>query len=175
MKYIYWRNILYKQGLIEPFWKSEYQYLNYQREEFNCKEDVIRWRSQGFSQTHFTGSMYNMKNNMPSWCDSFFTLFKGSNIGLNFYKMDTCNILPYHKDTYNFYKKIFKIENNLSIWRAVIFLENWKPGHIFEIENTPITTWQAGKWVMWQYNAEHMAANLGIEPRYTAQLTLTVD
>lgn len=164
---------MFEKGLIEPFWSNEYKYLNYQRESFNCEEDIIRWRNQGYSQTNFTGSMYDMKNSMPQWCDPFFSLFKGSNIGLSFYKMDTCNILPHHKDTFGYYKKLFSIKENMSIWRAIIFLEDWKPGHIFEIENHPITNWKAGEYVLWQYDTEHMAANLGLEPRYTAQITFT--
>lgn len=164
---------MYKRGLIEPFWGIEHRFLNYQREPFNCVEDVNQWRSQGYSQTHFTGSMYDMKNIMPKWCDKFFELFDGKNIGLSFYKMETCNILPHHRDTYNLYKKIFAISDNSSIYRAIIFLEDWKPGHIFEIENTSISGWQAGEYVLWQYDAEHMAANLGLEPRYTAQVTFT--
>jgi hypothetical protein len=164
---------LYKQGLVKPFWGQEHRYLNYQRESFNCEEDIVRWRSQGYSQAHFTGSMYDMKNIMPSWCEEFFSIFKGFNIGLSFYRMDTCNILPYHRDTYSYYKNLFDIKNNLSIWRAVIFLEDWKPGHVFEIENDPITNWKAGEYVLWQYDSEHMAANLGLDPRYTAQLTFT--
>ena len=165
---------MYKQGLVEPFWGLEHRYLNYQREMFNCEEDLIKWRSQGYSQTHFTGSMYDMKNIMPDWCNRFFSIFENSeNVGLSFYRMDTCNILPHHRDTYSYYKKLFNIENNRSIWRAIIFLEDWKPGHIFEIEQEPITKWRAGEYVLWQYDSEHMAANLGLEPRYTAQITFT--
>lgn len=160
--------------MVEPFWGLEHRYLNYQREMFNCEEDLIKWRSQGYSQTHFTGSMYDMKNIMPDWCNRFFSIFENSeNVGLSFYRMDTCNILPHHRDTYSYYKKLFNIENNLSIWRAIIFLEDWKPGHIFEIEQEPITKWRAGEYVLWQYDSEHMAANLGLEPRYTAQITFT--
>ena len=155
---------MFKQGLITPFWELEHRYLNYQRETFNSPEDVTRWRSQGYSQEHFTGQMYDMKNIMPNWCDPFFSVFKGSNVGLSFYRMDICNILPHHRDTFDYYKKIFDIKDNLSIWRAIIFLE---------IEQQPITKWQSGDYVLWQYDAEHMAANLGIEPRYTAQITFT--
>ncbi len=164
---------MYKRGLIKPFWGIEHRFLNYQREPFNSEEDIVRWRSQGYSQTHFTGSMYDMKKVMPKWCDKFFSLFEGTNVGLSFYKMETCNILPHHRDTYNLYKKVFNIVDNLSIYRAIIFLEDWKPGHIFEIENTSISDWKAGEYVLWQYDAEHMAANLGLEPRYTAQVTFT--
>ena len=164
---------MYKRDLIEPFWTLEHRYLNYQREPFNCTEDVIRWKSQGYSQSHFTGLMFDMKNSMPNWCAPFFSIFKGLNIGLSFYRMDTCNILPHHRDSYEYYKKIFNIKNNMSISRAVIFLEDWKPGHIFEIEGNLLSNWKAGEYILWQYDAEHMAANLGIEPRYTAQLTFT--
>lgn len=164
---------MYKQGLIEPFWGTHHRYLDYQREPFNCYEDIQLWRSQGYSQNHFTGLLYDMKSVMPTWTEKFLTLFEGQNQGLSFYKMETCNVLPTHKDTYSLYKKIFNITDNNSIWRAIIFLEDWKPGHVFEIEGDPITKWKAGEYVLWQYDAAHMAANLGLEPRYTAQITFT--
>jgi len=164
---------LFKQGLVDPFWGLEHRYLNYTRELFNCEEDLIRWRSQGYSHDHFTGEMYDMKSIMPKWTTGFFSLFNGSNVGVSFYRMTTCNILPTHRDTYNYYKKLFAINDNSSIWRAVIFLEAWKPGHIFEIDNTPIINWKAGEYVLWQYDTPHMAANLGLDPRYTAQITFT--
>jgi hypothetical protein len=117
--------------------------------------------------------MYDMRNPMPAWTEKFLNVFEGINIGLSFYKMNTCNILPPHRDTYNRYIKLFNIQDTSKIHRAVIFLEDWRPGHIFEIEQTPITNWKAGEYVLWQYDAEHMAANLGLEPRYTLQITYT--
>lgn len=164
---------MFKQGLVTPFWGVEHRYLNYIRQPFNCEEDLVRWRSQGYSQDHFTGEMYDMKSIMPDWTKGFFSLFNGVNIGLSFYRMTTCNVLPNHRDTYNYYKKLFDVKNNSSIWRAIIFLEDWQPGHIFEIDNFPITQWKAGEYVLWQYDTPHMAANLGLEPRYTAQITFT--
>ena len=164
---------MFKQGLITPFWEYQHRYLNYVRESFNCEEDLILWRSQGYSQEHFTGEMYDMRNPMPPWAEKFFSVFEGNNVGLSFYKMNTCNILPQHRDTYNRYIKLFNIQDTSKIHRAVIFLEDWQPGHIFEIEQTPITNWKAGEYVLWQYDAEHMAANLGLEPRYTLQVTYT--
>lgn len=164
---------MFKQGLITPFWEYQHRYLNYVREPFNCQEDLILWRSQGYSQEHFTGEMYDMRNLMPAWTEKFLNVFEGTNIGLSFYKMNTCNILPQHRDTYYRYIKLFNIQDTSKIHRAVIFLEDWQPGHIFEIERTPVTNWKAGEYVLWQYDAEHMAANLGLEPRYTLQVTYT--
>ena len=164
---------MFTQGLIENFWNLEHRYLNYRREDFNCNDDILVWKSQGFTQEHFTGCMYDMKNVMPTWAERFFSVFEGNNVGISFYRMDTCNILPYHRDTYSYYRKLFNISDPTTIYRAIIFLEDWKPGHYFEIENTPIVQWKAGQWVMWNYDAPHMAANLGLDPRYTVQITFT--
>jgi hypothetical protein len=164
---------LYKQGFIEPFWGDKHKDLRYTREPFNNQSDLDKWRSQGYTQDFFTGEMFDMKSSMPEWTTPFFSLFKGSNVGLSFYKMNTCNILPRHQDTYEYYKKIFTIKDTRTIWRAIIFLEDWKLGHVFEIQDDPITKWRAGEYVLWQYDSPHMAANLGIDPRYTAQITFT--
>ena len=164
---------MYKQGFIEPFWGDKHKDLRYTREPFNNQSDLDKWRSQGYTQDFFTGEMFDMKSSMPEWTTPFFSLFKGSNVGLSFYKMNTCNILPRHQDTYEYYKKIFTIKDTRTIWRAIIFLEDWKLGHVFEIQDDPITKWRAGEYVLWQYDSPHMAANLGIDPRYTAQITFT--
>jgi hypothetical protein len=34
-----------------------------------------------------------------------------------------------------------------------------------------MVSWVAGQTVEWQYDAPHMAANMGTEPRYTLQIT----
>lgn len=164
---------MYRQGLIEPFWGNKHKDLKYVRESFNNQSDLDQWRAQGYTQEFFTGEMFDMKNPMPEWTIPFFSLFKGTNVGLSFYKMNTCNILPRHQDTYEYYKKIFTIKDTGTIWRAIIFLEDWKLGHVFEIQDDPITKWRAGEYVLWQYDSPHMAANLGIDPRYTAQITFT--
>jgi len=54
-----------------------------------------------------------------------------------------------------------------------VFLEDWQPGHILEIDGSPISQWHAGDYVIWNYDTPHMAANLGLVPRYTAQITFT--
>jgi hypothetical protein len=34
-----------------------------------------------------------------------------------------------------------------------------------------VTEWQAGDVVEWTYDTPHLAANMGIDPRYTLQIT----
>jgi len=50
-------------------------------------------------------------------------------------------------------------------------LEDWKPGHYLEVNGKPYVNWQAGDTVEWAYDTPHMAANIGLEDRYTLQIT----
>jgi hypothetical protein len=58
-----------------------------------------------------------------------------------------------------------------TIRRAIVLLEDWKPGHYFEIMDIPVVNWTAGTVIQWEYDTPHMAANIGLEPRYTLQIT----
>ena len=81
-------------------------------------------------------------------------------------------ILPTHKDLYLKYIEIFNLQGKEhTIRRAVVFLEDWQSGHYFEYLDNPYTNWKAGAVVEWEYDAPHMAANLGDLPRYTLQIT----
>lgn len=164
---------MFKKGLITPFWEDKHRYLNYRRAAFNNPTDVDRWRSQGYTHINFTGELYDMKNVMPEWADPFFKIFDGINVGVSFYRMNTCEILPMHCDTYETYINVHNISDPSKIQRAVIFLEDWQSGHLLEVDGTPIVDWKKGDYIMWDYNTPHMAANIGTDPRYTLQITFT--
>jgi len=161
---------MYSTGLIQPFWGTKHKELDYQRIPFNDGIQIQTWKLQGYSQKEFTGKLYDMSREMPDWTSKFMKLFDGVNITLSFYKMNTCNILPHHSDTYKKYRELYNIDDPSVIKRAIIFLEDRRPGHIFEIDGK-ILDWTAGTYVLWNHDCLHMAANLGLEPRYTAQIT----
>ena len=50
-------------------------------------------------------------------------------------------------------------------------MEDWKSGHYFEVEGNPFIEWKSGDYISWVGNTEHFAANIGIEYRYTLQIT----
>lgn len=162
---------MYSTGLIDPFWGDKHKELDYQRISFNDAIQTQTWRLQGYSQKEFTGKLYDSSKPIPDWAKPFYDIFQGDNITISFYKMNTCNILPHHIDTYKKYKSLFNITDPDKIKRAIIFLEDRKPGHIFEVDGNLLEDWKAGSYVLWNYNCEHMAANLGLQPRYTAQIT----
>lgn len=160
-------------GHTEPFWGTKHRDLEYRRGRYNNSNDLEVWKRLGFKLNDAGGDVYDMKNVMPDWADKFFTLFEGKNVGISFFRMNTGDILPTHQDTYEVYRKVNNIVDTSTISRAIIFLENWRPGHIFEISGTPITNWKAGDYVVWTYDTGHMAANIGLQPRYTMQITFT--
>ena len=159
---------------IPKFWDVEFKQLNYTNEHFNDAESTQRWLAQGYSNK-FTGDMCDMRSLQPTWNEQFINIYTElgwKDIGTSYYRMGTGTILPTHGDLYLRYVDLFKLQGQEHrIHRAIVFLEDWKPGHYFEGNSIAKTDWRAGDVVEWGYDAPHLAANLGLEPRYTLQIT----
>jgi len=166
----------YYQRHLEPFWDDEFKTLDYQREDFNDPDSLKMWKKQGYGHKYYVGKMADFRKRQPSWNHKILEHFSPNgdhpwrDVGTSYYLMETGVILPQHKDLYARYKKAYNLTHGEKIFRAVVFLEDRKPGHIFEIENECIN-WKAGDYVVWQDDIEHSAANIGIQPRYTLQIT----
>jgi hypothetical protein len=163
-------------GYIKPFWDDEYKHLKYKKMPFNNKYDVSNWREKGYTQDekYFTGQMCNHNEKQPSWNETFLSWAKYqhglNNIGCCYYRMVTNEILPVHGDDYKLYREKFKVELD-DCYRILVFLEDWKSGHYFEFNNEPIVNWKSGDYFIWGGKVPHMAANIGVEDRYTLQIT----
>jgi hypothetical protein len=159
---------------IPVFWDNEFKNLPYKNEQFNDPDNVAMWLSQGYPN-RFTGDMCDMRQTQPSWNNKFVDIFKDKGwqeIGTSYYRMNTGTVLPTHGDLYIRYIDLHKLQGQEHrIRRAVVFLEDWKPGHYSEIDGQGLVNWSAGTVIEWQYNTPHAAANIGIEPRYTLQIT----
>lgn len=168
-------NKLTDRGHISPVWQTAtISQLAFKREKFNDPEQLKRWTDLGFKPR--TGAMYDMRNDSQpkvTWDLIRMGEEQGlENIGISYYRMDPGDNLPYHQDTYKRYIERFKLEDRKNdVCRFIFFVEDWYPGHIFEIDGEPITQWKAGDWIGWRYDVPHMAANLGTVPRYTIQMT----
>jgi hypothetical protein len=93
-------------------------------------------------------------------------------IGVAYYRMRTGTVMPVHQDLYRRYVEVFNLQGREeTICRALVLLEDWKPGHYLEVLGEPVVGWSAGQVVEWTYDAPHMAANIGLEDRYTLQIT----
>jgi hypothetical protein len=164
----------YNKYYLEPFWDNEFQQLSYSQEQFNDPELTAQWKNQGYAD-RFTGDMCDMRNQQPAWNSKFINMYQQfgwKDIGTSYYRMNTGTVLPTHSDLYLRYIELFDLPGREhTIRRAIVFLEDWKPGHYAECCGDPIVNWTAGTVIEWAYDAPHMAANLGLDPRYTLQIT----
>lgn len=159
---------------IDVFWDDEYTRLDYINEPFNDLESKRRWIDAGYPEK-FTGDMCDMRSRQPTWNQRFIDIFSGmgwKNIGTSYYRMNTGTVLPVHGDLYVKYVAINNLQGQEHrLRRAIVFLEDWKSGHYFEGLGQSLHNWVAGTVIEWPYNTPHMAANIGLEPRYTLQIT----
>ena len=156
----------------EPTW-SGHRDLPYRNEPFNDPESVAAWRALGYTQTRFTGDMYDMREVEPEWMSEVREQFAWQHFSWSVYRMRPGTVLPTHSDTYARFREVYDIADPDCIWRAVIFLEPWDSGHYFEIDGRPYVEWRAGDTVVWQNAVPHLAANMGVTDRYTLQITGT--
>ena len=164
----------YSKFQITPFWTDAYKHLDYIREDFNDSESVARWLAEGYNN-NFVGDMCDMRSPQPNWNYRFinlFTRYGWKDIGTSYYRMMPGTMLPRHSDLYKKYVQLFDLQGKENtIRRAIIFLEDWQPGHLSECCDETITNWSAGQVLEWQYDTPHMAGNQGTTARYTLQIT----
>jgi hypothetical protein len=161
----------YKLGV---FWNNEYKTLDYIQEPFNDSEDVAQWLKQGY-QSKICGDLCDMRARQPSWNHQFVEHFESlgwKDVGTAYYRMTSGTVMPVHQDRYVKYIDLFDLKGKEhTIRRALVLLEDWRPGHYLEVMGRPYVDWTAGTTVEWTYDTPHMAANIGLEPRYTLQIT----
>lgn len=159
---------------IDRFWDDEFKTLDYIQEPFNDPASVALWQKQGYTNK-ICGDLCDMRHRLPAWADQFINIYTEmgwKDIGIAFYRMPTGTVMPVHSDLYKRYIELFDLQGREhTIKRALLLLEDWKSGHYLEVDNHAYTNWHAGDVVEWVYSTPHMAANLGLEDRYSLQIT----
>lgn len=158
----------------DRFWDDEFKRLDYIQEPFNDPASVDLWLRQGY-HTKICGDLCDMRHRLPDWANKFITIYTEMgwrDIGLAFYRMPTGTVMPVHQDLYKRYIELFDLQGQEhTIRRALLLLEDWRPGHYLEVDGKPYVNWRAGDTVEWVYSTPHSAANIGLEDRYTLQIT----
>ena len=159
---------------LEVFWDDEFKQLDYIQEPFNDPVSVDRWLEQGY-QPKFCGDMCDMRRPQPSWNHKFveyYTALGWKDIGTSYYRMTSGTVMPVHEDLYKKYIQLFNLQGQEhTVRRALVLLEDWRPGHYLEVMGRPVVDWKAGTVLEWIFDTPHSAANIGLEPRYTLQIT----
>lgn len=152
------------------FWGFDFKDLPYEKQPVT-DEEVQAWQDMGYDYIKsFTGSMYDNRNPMPEWVKTLENMFGLYNQSYTFYRMNTLEIMPVHTDHYRTYCRLNNVTPD-KVCRVVMMLEDWKPGHYFELDGVGYVNWKAGDWFKWKGDVPHAASNIGTEPRYTLQVT----
>ena len=161
----------YETFQLNPTWDSDsYEELDYKRVEYGDKHQLAKWEATGFTHKNYTGMMFSDQGRIPAWAKDIGTLLEWQDCGYTFYKMMPGDILPPHADHFAKYKQLFNIEKSDDVLRCLVFLEDKKRGHLFEIDQYSMN-WHRGGAIMWRGRVPHSAGNIGYEPRYTLQIT----
>ena len=68
--------------------------------------------------------------------------------------------------------ELFDVEDVNKICRILVPMDDWKSGHYFELNGVPYTNWFKGDLRTGGDDTTHH--NLGVEDRYTMQITATL-
>jgi hypothetical protein len=164
-------NVNFSIGNVEIIVNTDYKNLDYINKPFNDEETFQKWKSLGHNYEKYTGLMRDQSQQLPDWCLNVLGQIPLQNSSITLYCMTPGTIMPEHSDTFIKYREIMSLKETDIVGRAVIFLEDWKSGHYFEIDETPMVNWKKGDYVLWKNDTPHMAANLGKDNRYTMQVT----
>jgi hypothetical protein len=85
-------------------------------------------------------------------------------------RQDPGQILPWHEDKFFMLRRLYP-EDVRPIWRFLLMMEDWKIGHILQINNSVFSHWKRGDVVVWKPSTMHLAANAGIEVKWTCNIT----
>lgn len=84
-------------------------------------------------------------------------------------RQDPGQCLPWHQDKFHYLRKLYPNDTR-PIVRALVFMQDWKVGHIVQVENS-IAQWQQGDVWIWKPGTMHLSANVGLEPKWTCNVT----
>lgn len=147
--------------------------------------ESLDWKNyiQCYQQTHETQKYYNNNNSIiwqmfdesPQWAYDIAKLIPQNftNYVVSITRLDPGQTVPWHQDKHFMLQQKFGSGVTL---RYLIFLEDWKTGHYFEMHDEPYVKWNAGDYVTIKREDWHLGGNMGLQPFYSAQVTvLTVD
>ena len=146
--------------------------LPYQQSAHLCEADFIKigYAKQSLTVNQQFGSREAESLNFDwEWTKQFHPEH-WQDVGLMFDKAGPGYVIPEHTDHFKYYVDHFGHERQ-NVRRMIVFLEDWKSGHYFQLKDKPFVQWQQGDCVEWGCEDTHLGGNLGKDTRYTLQIT----
>ena len=165
-------------GQTEVIWDlEEIANLKYRWEPFNDPDTVDDWKKTYQGKEFSVGMKCDYQCPQPNYQHKIFHNISQeipgfSNEGFIWFRMMPGDIIPDHADSYINYRKRLGVKLD-QVYRILVFLQDWQPGFLSEVNGQAINHYPAGTYVIWPGDTRHMAGNLSRQPRYTLQITAT--
>ena len=149
---------------IPPFWKDDLSTY--------VPEHIMPIAPHAIPHDNYQGTMLKQSFNeqLPQCWPQFYKELDVEEGSICWLTMEPGEIIPIHKD--HFY--MLKTRKNVpveSCIRYLIMLEDWKPGHIVQLDDWTLSNWKAGDVWYLDHTVDHWAANCGRENFYTCQVS----
>jgi hypothetical protein len=129
-------------------------------------EQNMRYMKAGYTDKN---TQYYQAFELPDEYHTFAkTIF--SDYSLSVIKQMPGQTIPEHFDTFYKFCEKYKCDTK-DVCRLNFFLEEWKSGHYFEINEESYTQWRKMNFKIIRYRQPHLSGNMGMLPKYTMQIT----
>jgi hypothetical protein len=139
-------------GNTEDIWTDEHEYFNYVISTFDPLIEIYEAEGKDFNWLLEISNILGLIN-----CEFRFLKFKKDS--------KVCS----NKNVFENFSEKTKL-NKSRIWQACLFLDEWKSGHYFEIQNKPLTCYKKGDYAVWTYDENFLQANLGSDNMYILEI-----
>jgi len=116
-------------------------------------------------------SIWQMFDESPVWVHELAKLVPQDfqNHVVSVIRIDPGQTIPWHQDKHYILQQKFGPGET---WRYLIFLEDWRSGHYFQLGDQPVVQWRCGDYIKFHRRQWHLGGNMGTEPFYSAQITV---
>jgi hypothetical protein len=105
-----------------------------------------------------------------SWPAELIAQLPLDNAQVTLTRQDPGQILPRHIDRFYMLQKSYPTDPR-TIVRVLVYLEHWKPGHQMSFDDGMLYNWKQGDTWIWPPGTPHIAANVGLEVKWTCNVT----
>lgn len=150
-------------GKIYPFWKQDLATFKFQNETPIAPHAI--------PHANYKGTMLKQTFNeeVPDFM-RYYDVLGAQQGSVCWLCLEPSEIIPVHRD--HFYmlktKKNVPVENCI---RYLIMLEDWKLGHVVQLDDVILCNWKAGDVWYFDYEVNHWAANASAENFYSCQVS----
>lgn len=124
----------------------------------------------GFYTEHNTQFYQHFDEELPAFSRKLAKACELNHPVVSMIRQDPGQVIPWHQDSFYKLRQKYNVPA-AEILRCLIFLEEWKTGHYFQIAEYPLVRWKQGDVYMIPPGVYHLSGNCGLEPKYTAQVS----